>query len=183
MKTKGPHYTTSMFDVPAWFKVIGGARFAHISTVASIRLGKPTQNGFLERVFSHGTYQDDILQKKLKADKLKMSVLDSLNLAKCESLLKYMGELHEKRNDDDAEYVWQFFETTEVSSSTSMSVPNKDRRTGETIVVVEIDDDGDLDSSGMSDDYTSTGFLPKSGFLSTVGIRLDETISSRMERY
>jgi hypothetical protein len=111
MKTKDPQYTAALFDVLAWYKLVGKPRFGHIATAAAIRLGKPTHNAFLERAFSWGTYHDDILRKRLKADKFEMSVLDSLNSGKCDSLLEEMNKgVQEKRDDDNDQYVNKFFE-------------------------------------------------------------------------
>jgi hypothetical protein len=76
-----------------------------------------------------------------------------LNAEKCGLLLKDMEVLNKgKRNDDDDQYVHEFFKT---SPSTDEVLPDSVlvtncRAAGTTVVA----DDDDLDSSDMSDDKT-----------------------------
>jgi hypothetical protein len=71
-----------------------------------IILGKPSHNGFQERVFSQGTYRDDKLRKRVRDENFEMRVLDNLNAAKCEELLQDINL--QGQNDDDPKYVRNF---------------------------------------------------------------------------
>ena len=55
VKRRDPIYTGKLFDVLGWWKTVGRDKFPKLSTTASILLGKPSHNGFQERVFSRGT--------------------------------------------------------------------------------------------------------------------------------
>jgi hypothetical protein len=76
---KHPEYASKYFDVLTWWKVEGSKKFKELSLAANIFLGKPTHNGFQERVFSRGVYLDGKLKKRLKEENFEMSVLNSFN--------------------------------------------------------------------------------------------------------
>jgi uncharacterized protein YnzC (UPF0291/DUF896 family) len=62
-RMKDPGYTSKFFDVLTWWRVEGIIKFKELGVGANIILGKPTHNGFQERVFSQGVYVDDKLKK------------------------------------------------------------------------------------------------------------------------
>lgn len=65
-----------------WWKVEGAVKFPHVSLVAMLILGKPVSNAFQERVFSRGTFEDNILRKRRLENSFEMSILEGLNAAK-----------------------------------------------------------------------------------------------------
>ena len=60
-------YVGKYFDVLGWW-MANNHLYPELAVRACLVLGKPTHNGFQERVFSRGTYQDTKLKKRLKAD-------------------------------------------------------------------------------------------------------------------
>jgi hypothetical protein len=58
IEIKDPGYTSKFFNVLTWWKVEGSIKFKELSVVANIFLGKPTHNGFQERVFSRGIWTE-----------------------------------------------------------------------------------------------------------------------------
>ena len=75
-----------MFDTLKWWKQFVTRNFAEMSCGASVLFGKPTHNGFQERVFSRGNYADCKLKKRLKADNFEMKILKSLNFGEVDYL-------------------------------------------------------------------------------------------------
>ena len=75
---KEPYYTFKYFDVLKWWRDFGANEWPMISTAAVILLGKPTHNGYQERVFSRGTYMDCKLKQSLKESSYEMAVLNSI---------------------------------------------------------------------------------------------------------
>ncbi len=65
---KDAMYISNYFDLMKWWKIYGSYQYKELSTGASIFLGKPTHNGFQERVFSRGTYADCKLKKNLQPE-------------------------------------------------------------------------------------------------------------------
>jgi hAT family C-terminal dimerisation region len=84
---KDPGYTSKYFDVLKWWKLEGSVKYKELSVAANIVLGKPTHNGFQERVFSRGTYL------RLKEENFEMSVLNSFNVKRIEDI---KGALEDK---------------------------------------------------------------------------------------
>jgi hypothetical protein len=78
-------YAGKYFDVMSWWRV-NNKLYPELCVRASIVLGKPTHNGFQERVFSRGTYQDTKLKKRLKEENFEMSVLNAINNKKVQQL-------------------------------------------------------------------------------------------------
>jgi hypothetical protein len=78
-------YVGKYFDVMSWWK-LNSKLYPELSVRACIVLGKPTHNGFQERVFSRGTYQDTKLKKRLKEENFEMSVLNAINNRKVQDL-------------------------------------------------------------------------------------------------
>lgn len=60
-------------------------------------LGKPTHNGFQERVFSRGTYVDGKLRKRLKEENFEMSVLNSFNITRVQHIRQTMQDTKVKK--------------------------------------------------------------------------------------
>lgn len=75
---KDVYYCYRYFDVLKWWKFQGSEKCPMLSVAAAIVLGKPTHNGFQERVFSRGTYFDHKLKQRMKESNFEMSVLNSL---------------------------------------------------------------------------------------------------------
>ena len=70
-----------------WWELFGSKRWPSLGLAASIVLGKPSHNGFQERVFSRGTFFDDPLKQRLKEESYERSVLNSLTMEKIENLM------------------------------------------------------------------------------------------------
>jgi hypothetical protein len=67
---KDAYYAFKFFDLYKWWHVFGKKRWPEMATAASIMLGKPTHNGFQERVFSRGTYTDTKTTAVFKREEL-----------------------------------------------------------------------------------------------------------------
>lgn len=52
---KDHYYVYKYFDLLKWWRTVGKREFPYLATAACIVLGKPSHNGFQERVFSRGT--------------------------------------------------------------------------------------------------------------------------------
>ena len=78
-KFKVPTYVKPFFDVLKWWKKDGMQKFPHLAVAAFIILGKPSHNGFQERVFSTGTFKDSRLMKRRHEDNFEMAVLEHVN--------------------------------------------------------------------------------------------------------
>lgn len=87
------HYAHKFFDVLKWWEIIGAKRWPCLSNAAAIILGKPSHNGFQERVFSRGTYFDDPLKQRLKEENFEKSVLNSLNQEKIKDLMELIPKI------------------------------------------------------------------------------------------
>jgi hypothetical protein len=117
-KFKDASYIANLFDLLKWWKLFGTKNFKELSCGAAVLFGKPTHNGFQERVFSRGTYADCKLKKKLKPENFEMKVLNSLNI---EEMEKITNEITFNKNLERIkmrENVINFFKTTEENSST-----------------------------------------------------------------
>lgn len=77
-------YVGKYFDALSWWKA-NEKLYPELAVRACIVFGKPTHNGFQERVFSRGTYQDTKLKKRLKEENFEMSVLNAINNRKVQS--------------------------------------------------------------------------------------------------
>jgi hypothetical protein len=107
---KDAAYVGKYFDVLSWWRA-NQKVYPELGVRAAIVLGKPTHNGFQERVFSRGTYQDTKLKKRLKEENFEMSVLNAINNRKVENLKGIMdlgleNLLHEI-SDVDKEVIQQ----------------------------------------------------------------------------
>jgi hypothetical protein len=71
-------YITKISDVTVFLGMNKDKDF-ELAIATLISLGKPTHNVFQERVFSRGTYTDNILRKRLSELSFKMSVLNAVN--------------------------------------------------------------------------------------------------------
>jgi hypothetical protein len=80
-------YAQRYFDVTQWWLNKGAKRFPIVAVAASIVLGKPSHNGFQERVFSRGTFFDSALKQRMKEENFEMSVLNSLTQDKVSELV------------------------------------------------------------------------------------------------
>jgi hypothetical protein len=78
-------YVGKYFDVMGWW-MANNKLYPELAVRACLVLGKPTHNGFQERVFSRGTYQDTKLKKRLKEENFEMSVLNAINNRKVQNL-------------------------------------------------------------------------------------------------
>ena len=76
---KDAFYTYKYFDILEWWKKFGNKQWPELASAAAILIGKPTHNGFQERVFSRGTYKDCKLKQRLNEHSFEMSVLNSIN--------------------------------------------------------------------------------------------------------
>ena len=72
-------YAKDFFDVLKWWLVVGANTYPYLSVAAYIILGKPSHNGFQERVFSSGTFKDSKLSKRTGEDNFEMKVPELVN--------------------------------------------------------------------------------------------------------
>lgn len=154
---KDGHYIYKYFDVTRWWSEDGCRKFPYLALAASIVLGKPSHNGFQERVFSRGTYFDSALKQRMKEENFEKSVLNSLTQTKVAELLVTM---HEETTDC----------TYDVGKASIKNFFSKERNpvpiydTSEDVVVVEEDagktkdnvEDDDSAVVSVEDDNTST---------------------------
>jgi hypothetical protein len=77
-QTKNPIYSTTLFDSIHWWKTDGFSNWKELGGIALVVLAKPHHNGYQERVFSHGTFTDDVLRKRMKEQTFEMNVLQLL---------------------------------------------------------------------------------------------------------
>jgi hypothetical protein len=114
-------------------------------------LPKLFHNGFQERVFSHGTYKDDKLKKRVTDEILEMKVFDSLNSTKCMELL---NEINLQRSDDNnARYVEKIFAFVYLKVPTMGQVSQEEEEEGSVIEEERLDED-----LGSDDDDDEFGF-------------------------
>ena len=111
VKRRDPIYTGKLFDVLGWWKTVGRDKFPKLATTASIILGKPSHNGFQERVFSRGTYCDGLLTKRQTEDHFEMKVLEGINRKTTKELLTKLYDLNVKAKStrEEAKHVNAFF--------------------------------------------------------------------------
>jgi hypothetical protein len=83
-----PLKCSNLFDLMKWWRNYGCKKYQLLGSAASVALGKPTHNGFQERVFSRGTYQDCKLKKRMSEDGFEMAILNALNFRSLEDLQK-----------------------------------------------------------------------------------------------
>jgi hypothetical protein len=106
-----PYYAYKYFDLMKWWKQFGSSRWPMISVVAAIVLGKPSHNGFQERVFSRGTHRDDKLKQRLLDQNFEMSVLNSLTNTKLTEVMKSINRMdgNETKYDENKRDINSFF--------------------------------------------------------------------------
>ena len=101
-------YVGKYFDVLGWW-MANNKFYPELAVRACLVLGKPTHNGFQERVFSRGTYQDTKLKKRLKEENFEMTVLNAINNKKVSNLKGIMDlgleDLLNEISDADKEIV------------------------------------------------------------------------------
>ena len=173
-------YTSKFFDVLQWWKLVGDKKYGELGIAATIFLGKPTHNGFQERVFSRGTYSDTRLKKRLKEQNFEMSVLNAFNGKRIDSLkekLKVQGNWSSDKfdryvpNKVQARDVLNFFKvndnvpiidntplsTTDENTDAAVEASNDDDTISEGSEVPFLD--GDDDDSSLEDFLNSDAFL------------------------
>jgi hypothetical protein len=144
---KDPIYTARMFDVFAWWRVLGRNRFKFLEVCALIVLGKPIHNGFQERVFSRGTFTDDQLRRKMKESTFECAILEGIN---CDVVDKYMS-IYTQKQKVSKEVVAERLETfwssnKKLEENLKPNLSEDDVSSDEEEYVVEIDDELDEDS-------------------------------------
>ncbi len=102
-------YISKFFDAVKWWQD-NEKQYAEISAAASILLGKPTHNGFQERVFSRGTYSDTKLRKRLKEEHFEMSVLNAINGKQIDELYDLMKPTIMEKEMERQELLKDFLE-------------------------------------------------------------------------
>jgi hAT family C-terminal dimerisation region len=139
-------YVGKYFDVLGWW-MANNKLYPELAVRACLVLGKPTHNGFQERVFSRGTYQDTKLKKRLKEENFEMSVLNAINNRKVqnlqgmmdfglESLLNEISDADKEMvQEQQAQEIHDFFQRGEDTEEED-GKPKAD----------EISDDNDTDS-------------------------------------
>jgi hAT family C-terminal dimerisation region len=160
---KDPEYTSKFFEVLSWWRIEGSIKFKELSVVANIILGKPTHNGFQERVFSRGVYLDGKLKKRLKEGNFEMSVLNSFNGKRVSDIKvslqekktkDFCGWLEEKQTEENqAKEIMLFFKK------------QKDQKKDEMTVDMDSDTDENDDVDTDNDDDSLTDFLTSKNFL------------------
>ena len=110
------HYANKYFDLLKWWELFGSKRWPCLGLAASIVLGKPSHNGFQERVFSRGTYFDDPLKQRLKEESYERAVLNSLNQDKIEELMESIPQivLPELKYEVERQQIEAFFAKEKV---------------------------------------------------------------------
>jgi hypothetical protein len=104
-----PSYVAPRFDVLHWWLHVGKLLYPKLGTGAPIILGKPTHNGYQERVFSIGKYCDSTLRNRMRPENFEMRVLDTVNkqgdgieeftkLANTQADCKYVKEFFTSQN-------------------------------------------------------------------------------------
>lgn len=160
---KDAAYVGKYFDVMSWW-MANNQLFPELAVRACIVLGKPTHNGFQERVFSRGTYQDTKLKKRLKEENFEMSVLNAVNNRRVqrlqgivdlglESLLNEISDedkdlVQEQLQEQQVQVVQDFFEIGEDDSEEDDGKQKADDGTQKT-------DDGTQEADKNSDDNDS----------------------------
>jgi hypothetical protein len=110
----------------------GAIKFKQLSVSANVFLGKPTHNGFQERVFSRGVYLDGKLKKRLKEDNFEMSVLNSFSnsrVTEIENILKQNDNrqitewmMDKLTRDNQAKELIQFYKKDNVLKEQAMEL-------------------------------------------------------------
>lgn len=171
-------YTSRFFDVLKWWKLVGDIKYKELGVAAAIFLGKPTHNGFQERVFSRGTYSDTKLKKRLKERNFEMSVLNSCNGKKIDEIKKCLKQDSlewgfDKNNMcvpniDQANEIRKFFanykeEINIESESEDVVEATKEDNDDESISIASIhentNDDEDNEESSLDEFLTSKEYL------------------------
>jgi hypothetical protein len=164
---RDPGYTSKFFDVLTWWRVEGTIKFKELSIAANIFLGKPTHNGFQERVFSRGVYLDGKLKKRLKEENFEMSVLNSFNEQRVSTIKEalqskdnkeYTGWMSEKQTkESQAKELLQFYKKDKFMAKMEKEYNDSSDDDGE--------DDGSVNSRNSSDDDSLGDFLKSKNFL------------------
>jgi hypothetical protein len=110
------HYAHKYFDIMAWWSEEGNRRFGMVATAAAVVIGKPSHNGFQERVFSRGTYFDSALKQRMKEENFEMAVLNSLTQTKVRELTEKMLWDHVEMKVDESNVEVSKFYNKELSA-------------------------------------------------------------------
>lgn len=175
-------YTSKFFDVLQWWKLVGDKKYGELGIAASIFLGKPTHNGFQERVFSRGTYSDTKLKKSLKEQNFEMSVLNAFNGKRIDSIkekLKVQGNWSSDKfdryvpNKIQARDVINFFKVNnDIPITNNSPLTTTDENTNDAVQASNNDDDDTISEGsevpfldGDDDDLSLEDFLNSNDFL------------------
>jgi hypothetical protein len=143
-------YVGKYFDVLSWW-MANDNLYPELAIIAALVLGKPTHNGFQERVFSRGSYQDTKLKKRLKEENFEMSVLNAINNRKIndlkgimdlglESLINEISEAdREVVQEQQVQEIQQFFD--KGNDNKEMVIDDEKQKTND--IDKESDDEDD----------------------------------------
>jgi hypothetical protein len=149
-KMKDPVFVGNMTDIMKWWNICGQVNYKEMSCGACILFGKPTHNGFQERVFSRGTYADCKLKKNLKEENFEMKVLNSLNVSE---INKIMSEININKNLEKTkmiETLISFFkeeETEPILSVDDLSSKNAEEES----IFNDDESDNDMENDEIDD--------------------------------
>ena len=116
LELKNVDYLKKYFDVLAFWQMYGKEKWPKLTVGAMLILGKPSHNGFQERVFSKGNYKDGQLKKRQHADTFEMAVLESFNSDFIENpkfsfyLRQSKEQLKENTSESATKLVRRFFQ-------------------------------------------------------------------------
>lgn len=167
-------YTSRFFDVLQWWKIVGENKYGELAVAASIFLGKPSHNGFQERVFSRGTYTDTKLKKRLKEENFEMSVLNAFNGKRVDNIKEKLrveanwnSDININKfvpNKTQAKDLIQFFKASDktpddfnTENEATTVTPNDDDTISEGSAVPFLD--GNDDESSLEEFLNSDAFL------------------------
>jgi hypothetical protein len=158
------HYAHKFFDVTRWWSEEGHRLFYYVSKAASVFIGKPSHNGFQERVFSRGTYFDSALKQRLKEENFEKAVLNSLTQTKVLEYKKAMNWEEVEIKDEEVQLEVDNFYRKEDTGRSDIFQPSdlvnlfdtRDDGDGEQSVIAEgciwsqESDDGDTSDEDMT---------------------------------
>ena len=107
-----------LIDVFSWWRKFGKKDFPHLYLGAMIVLGKPSHNGFQERVFSLGNYKDSQLAKWRHENNFAMGVLEHVNVRMMENFESH-NYIPSKATEDTVEpkdVIESFFSNKKIIS-------------------------------------------------------------------
>lgn len=134
-------YVSKFFNTMKWWQ-INEKKYPELAVAASIVLGKPTHNGFQERVFSRGTYKDSKLKKRLKEDSFEMSIINSVNAKVLDSSSEMINQISNKVYNNALKK-----KEKEKKEALELKLYLEKKKNEASLEDVKIDDDVDDDSS------------------------------------